>query len=115
MAMTDGRGAVIRAFRCRRAARLRQKIPLLRQSRSFLLLSSWPSETRAGIHLSQHCRGDIDPDSRASRPAGMTIDRNGNKEDLASIVAVVELADVVLRVELDAELADQVDLGFKEV
>src|SRR5438552_18324944 len=54
--------------------------------RRFLLLSSRPSEARAGTHRSQHDRGEMGPDSRAEpvigprfartppRWAGMTIE-----------------------------------------
>src|SRR5262245_27087527 len=41
--------------------------------------------------------------------------RDSGKPEQTSVAIVVDLADVMLRIELDPELRDEIDLGLKEV
>ena len=71
---------------------------------SFVSPPSWPGLSRPSTSFLLRFSEDVDARHKA-----------GHDEETLILIALAHLADVVLRVELNAELVDEIDLRLEEV
>src|SRR6201995_4593341 len=83
---------------------------------SFVSPPSWPGLSPPSTSFLLRFSEDVDARPKLSPPPAKGRTRlAGHDEETLILIALAHLADVVLRVELNAELVDEIDLRLEEV